>query len=97
MKGEVLISNNKGRRAGGDKYLQTARETAGGASERAVQMDDLLVVIIEYLHVERPIRAAEIPSATVRLLFGVEHFLAHRVLDRVLVGRFKSRESFSQQ
>jgi hypothetical protein len=77
-------------------HLKAAGEPAAVASQRPVQVDNLVLVGVHDAHVKRAPRAAAVPRQATRVFDRVVNLLAHRVLHRVLVLRLEPDESCNE-
>lgn len=84
------------RRCGHFHALQAARETATGAGQRSVQIDDGVPIRVHDFHVERPSRTATVARTAVVLLDGPVDLLTETVLDGVLVVCLEAGERLQQ-
>jgi len=66
-------------------YLSATREAAGITSQRSVDMDNFVLSIIQYLHVEFSHGTAAIPGTTICIFSSKEYLLAAGVLNLVFV------------
>lgn len=76
--------------------LQAAGKEAGGAGQRPMHVDYLLLKVVEDPHVKGTGGAAAVPGATVVVLYRVVDLLAEGILDRKLVVGLKAGEGLEQ-
>jgi len=76
--------------------LQAAGKQAGGAGQRPVHVDDLLLEVVEDPHVEGTRRTAAVAGAAVIVLRREIDLLTQGVLDRELVVGLEAGEGLEQ-
>lgn len=76
--------------------LQAAWKQTGGAGQRPVHVDHLILKVVEHLHVKGTGRSATVPCTAVVVLHRVVDLLAQGVLDRELVVGLEAGEGLEQ-